>query len=277
MLTSIYMKKLYTWGGKFADRNITVSDIADNKGKKKFLQTTATNSEEASAAKEAGIDMILCKSPVIDEIRKGAPDIFLTATIDLALFTTKTEVLNEAFRAMSVGADQVYTARGPHIVEMLSKEEIPVMCHLGLVPRKSSWKGGLRAIGRNAQEALKLFNDFKTMESAGAFSAECEIILEEVMIEISKKTSLITSSLGSGLSGDIIYLFQNDICGEHDNIPRHARAFGNILKLKNEIYKERVSSLKSFKIAVESETFPKKNELVNINTKELEKFKNLIS
>ena len=277
MLTSIYMKKLYTWGGKFADRNITVSDIANNKGKKKFLQTTATNSEEAAAAKEAGIDMILCKSPVIDEIRKGAPDIFLTATIDLALFTTKTEVLNEAFRAMSVGADQVYTARGPHIVEMLSKEEIPVMCHLGLVPRKSSWKGGLRAIGRNAEEALKLFNDFKTMESAGAFSAECEIILEEVMIEISKKTSLITSSLGSGLSGDIIYLFQNDICGEHDNIPRHARAFGNILKLKNEIYKERVSSLKSFKIAVENETFPKKNELVNINTKELEKFKNLIS
>tara|TARA_Y100000768_G_scaffold388109_1_gene382220 strand:+ start:1397 stop:2212 length:816 start_codon:yes stop_codon:yes gene_type:complete len=271
------MKKLYTWGGKFADRNITVSDIANNKGKKKFLQTTATNSEEAAAAKEAGIDMILCKSPVIDEIRKGAPDIFLTATIDLALFTTKTEVLNEAFRAMSVGADQVYTARGPHIVEMLSKEDIPVMCHLGLVPRKSSWKGGLRAIGKNAEEALKLFNDFKTMENAGAFSAECEIILEEVMIEISKKTSLITSSLGSGLSGDIIYLFQNDICGEHDNIPRHARAFGNILKLKNEIHKERVSSLKNFKIAVENETFPKKNELVNINTKELEKFKNLIS
>ena len=271
------MKKLYTWGGKFADRNLTVSDIADNKGKKKLLQTTATNSEEAAAAKEAGIDMVLCKSPVIDEIRKGAPDIFLTATIDLALFTTKTEVLNEAFRAMSVGADQVYTARGPHIVEMLSKEEIPVMCHLGLVPRKSSWKGGLRAIGRNAEEAFKLFNDFKTMESAGAFSAECEIILEEVMIEISKKTSLITSSLGSGLSGDIIYLFQNDICGEHDNIPRHARAFGNILKLKKQIYQERVNSLKSFKIAVESQTFPNNTELVHINENELQKFKTLIS
>ena len=129
---------------------------------------------------------------------------------------------------MSAGADQVYTARGPHIVEMLAKEEIPVMCHLGLVPRKSSWKGGLRAIGKNAEEALKLFNDFKTMESAGAFSAECEIILEEIMIEISKNF-LITSSLGSGLS-DIIYLFQNDICGEHENIPRHARAFWECIK-----------------------------------------------
>ena len=277
MIINIFMKKLYTWGGKFADRNLTVSDLLENKGKKKFLQTTATNIEEASAAKEAGIDMLLCKSPFIDEIRKGAPDIFLTATVDLALFPTTTEVLNEAFRAMSVGADQIYTARGPHIVEMLSKEDIPVMCHLGLVPRKSSWKGGLRAIGKTAEEAYKLFNEFKTMESAGAFSAECEIILEEVMLEISKKTSLITSSLGSGLSGDIIYLFQNDICGEQENIPRHARSFGNILKLKNEIYRERVNSIKSFKSAVQNQTFPKSNELVNINKKELEAFKKLIS
>ena len=271
------MKKLYTWGGKFADRNITLSDLTKNKGKKKFFQTTATNSEEASAAKEAGIDMLLCKSPIIDEIRKGAADIFLTATIDLALFPTSTDVLNEAFRAMSAGADQIYTARGPHIVEMLSKEDIPVMCHLGLVPRKSSWNGGLRAIGRDAKEAHNLFNKFKTMESAGAFSAECEIIFEEVMIEISKKTSLITSSLGSGLTGDIIYLFQNDICGEHENIPRHARAFGNVLKLKDEIYNTRVKSIKDFKSAVEDKTFPNKKELVNMNSEELEKFKKLIS
>ena len=271
------MKKLYTWGGKFAERNLTVSELLKNKGKTKFLQTTATDSSEALAAKEAGIDMILCKSPVIKEIRKGAPDIFLTATIDLALFPTENEVLHEAFRAMSAGADQIYTARGPHIVEMLAKEEIPVMCHLGLVPRKSSWRGGLRAIGKNAEEALKLYKDFKTMESAGAFSAECEIILEEIMIEISKKTSLITSSLGSGLSGDIIYLFQNDICGEHENIPRHARAFGNVLNLKNEIYKERVKSLIGFKKAVKNETFPKGKELINIKQEELEKFKDLIS
>ena len=270
------MKKLYTWAGKFADRNLTVLDLIQNKGKKKYLQTTATDSSEASAAKEAGIDMLLCKSQVINEIRKGAPDIFLTATIDLALFPSENEVLHEAFRAMSAGADQIYTARGPHIVEMLSKEDIPVMCHLGLVPRKSSWRGGLRAIGKTAEEGLKLYNDFKTMENAGAFSAECEIIVEEVMIEISKKTSLITSSLGSGLSGDIIYLFQNDICGEHENIPRHARAFGNVLKLKNEIYKERVSSLESYKNSVENKSFPSGNELISIKKEELERFKNLI-
>ena len=100
---------MYKRQGKFADRNLTVSDLIQNKGKKKYLQTTATDSSEASAAKEAGIDMLLCKSPVINEIRKGAPDIFLTATIDLALFPSENEVLHEAFRAMSAGADQINT------------------------------------------------------------------------------------------------------------------------------------------------------------------------
>ena len=83
--------------------------------------------------------------------------------------------------------------------------------------------------------------------------------------------------MGSGLSGDIIYLFQNDICGEHESIPRHARAFGNVLRLKNEIYKERINSLNNFKVAVENRTFPNSKELVNINKKELDKFKELIS
>ena len=68
-----------------------------------------------------------------------------------------------------------------------------------------------------------------------------------------------------------------ETCGEHENIPRHARAFGNVLLLKQEVYKERVNSLKSFKIAVENETFPKEKELININQIELEKFKDLIS
>ena len=271
------MKKLYTWGGKFAERNITVSELLKNKGKTKFLQTTATDSSEALAAKEAGIDMILCKSPVINEIRKGAPDIFLTATIDLALFPTENEVLHEAFRAMSAGADQIYTARGPHIVEMLSKEEIPVMCHLGLVPRKSGWRGGLRAVGGTAQEAYQLYKDFKTMEDAGAFSAESEVIHEQVLTEITKKTSLLISSLGSGLGGDIIYLFQNDICGEDEQKFRHARSFGNIYKLKKQIQVERISALISFKEAVNNKSFPNEKEIVKISEDEFKKFMELIS
>ena len=152
-------------------------------------------------------------------VREGAPDMFFTAAVSLPDHPTETDVLRAAFAAMKDGADSVYTARGPHIVEMLAREEIPVMCHLGLVPRRSTWKGGLRAIGRDAAEAMALLQDFRDMENAGAFSVEAEVIVAEVMAEISKRTSLLTSSLGSGSGGDIIYLFQNDICGEQPDSP----------------------------------------------------------
>ena len=271
------MKKLYSWGGKFVERNLTISDLIASKGKKQFIQTTATNSNEASAAREAGIDMLLCKSPHIKSVRDGAPNIFLTATIDLALFPSNDDVLREAFDSMKDGADQIYTARGPHVIEYLSKEEIPVMCHLGLVPRKSAWRGGLRAVGRNAKEAHELFKNFKTMESAGATSVECEIIHDQIMKEIYQRTSMLISSLGSGAHADIMYLFQNDICGELEYIPRHARSFGNVLKLEKEIYKERVSSLSKFKEAVFSKNFPNNKEIVQVKKSELDKFLKLIS
>ena len=270
-------KKIYTWGGAFADRNYTIADLKEIKGKKKLVQTTAGTVEEAEAVVNAGFDLVLCKSPNIKIVRQGAPNIFLTSTIDLAKFPLKKDVLKEAFRAMQEGADQVYTARGPHIVEMLAKEDIPVMCHLGLVPRKSSLRGGLRAIGSTAEEAMQLFKDFKTMENAGAFSVESEIIHEQVMTEISKNTSLLISSLGSGLSGDIIYLFQNDICGEEEKRPRHSRAFGDIFSLKKKIISERLSALKAFKQAVLNKDFPKDNEIVKINNDEFIKFKSMIS
>ena len=150
------------------------------------------------------------------------------------------------------------------------------MCHLRLVPRKSSWKGGLRAIGKTVDEAMKLYDEFKTMESAGALSAECEIITSNVMDEIYKKTNLIISSLGSGMSGDIIYLFQNDICGEHNDIPKHASVFGNLLKLKQNLYNERVNSLKKYKEAVENQSFPTADTTVKMSDKDFEKFKSKI-
>tara|TARA_B100000029_G_scaffold511822_1_gene606851 strand:- start:898 stop:1719 length:822 start_codon:yes stop_codon:yes gene_type:complete len=270
-------KKIYTWGGLFADRNYTVQDLSQIKGKEKLIQTTAATIEEAESAKNAGFDLLLCKSPNIKTVRSGAPNNFLTATIDLSNFPSESEVLTEAFKAMKDGADQIYTARGPHIVEMLAKEEIPVMCHLGLVPRKSGWKGGLRAVGSTAKEAYKLYKDFKMMEDAGAFSVESEIIHEQVMNEICKRTNLIVSSLGSGLSGDIIYLFQNDICGEEQTRPRHARSFGDIYSLKQKIKEERLKALKSFKKAVLDKSFPNNNEIVKINENEFNEFLNLIS
>ena len=68
-------KKIYTWGSKFSERNYTFYDLKKLKGIKKLIQTTATNKNEAYASAEAGIDMLLCKSPNIKSVRSGKVNI----------------------------------------------------------------------------------------------------------------------------------------------------------------------------------------------------------
>ena len=205
------MKRTYTWAARPARRNLTVADLRAGKGRgQRFTQVTANT---------AGIDLIICNSRNVEAARAGNDELFLTAAMSLPDFPTPDDVLREAFRALGAGADAVMTARSMEVVAMLAREEIPVMGHLGLVPRKSTWVGGLRAIGGTAEEAFQLFERFRRLEEAGACMVEAEVIPAPVMAAISERSGLITVSLGSGTGADVMYLFMEDICGDSDNPP----------------------------------------------------------
>ena len=45
---------------------------------------------------------------------------------------------------------------------------IPVEGHAGLVPHRSTWTGGLRAVGKTIEEALWVYEEIKKLEAAGA-------------------------------------------------------------------------------------------------------------
>ena len=271
------METIYTWAAKPATRTLTVDTLKKFKGKKKFNQVTANTTLEAFAAEQAGFDMIICGASNVEKAREGAKTLFLTAALELHNYITPDDVLRGAFNALAKGADAVMTPRSMDIVSMLAKEDVPVMGHLGLVPRKSTWIGGLRAVGKTSEEAFELFKKFKRLEDAGSFSAECEVIPENVMKEISKRTDIITVSLGSGRYADVDYLFMEDICGDTENPPKHAESFGNILKLKKQIEEERLSALQAFKKATTAGNFPTKKNSSNLNESELNKFLNLLS
>ena len=117
------------------------------------------------------------------------------------------DILKEAISSLEKGADAVITQRSFKIIEYLANENIPVMAHLGLIPRQSSWLGGMRVVGKQYDEAKMLLDKFIDLENAGAFGVECELIPHDLMELISSKTNLVTSSLGSGNSCDIIFSF----------------------------------------------------------------------
>jgi len=271
------MKRIYTWAAKPANRTLTVDTLIKSKGKIKYNQVTANNAMEAYAAEQAGFDMVICGASNVDKVREGTKKLFLTAALELHNYITADEVLRGAFTVLSKGADAVMTPRSMEIVSMLAKEDVPVMGHLGLVPRKSTWIGGLRAVGKTSKEAIDLYKKFKRLEDAGAFSAECEVIPENVMKEISKKINIVTVSLGSGKFADVDYLFMEDICGETESPPKHAKAFGNILRLKKQIEEERLKALKSFKKAVKKGSFPSYINSTQLKKKEFNKFLEFLS
>ena len=105
---------------------------------------------------------------------------------------------------------------------------------------------GQRGFGRNAEEAMQIFETLKRMEDVGVVAVEAECIAEEEVINL--KTSIVTFSLGSG-KADAIMSFVADICGEaseEDKPPKHAHAFGNVGRLHQQIHQERVAALGEF-------------------------------
>lgn len=270
------MKHIYTAGAQPAQRSVTIADMREAKGKRKLVQVTANTAEEAMAVEAAGIDMMICDAANAHIVRETNKTTFCTAAVKLTEHPTVDDIMREAYRVLHLGVDAIITPRSFKTVEALAREDIPVMGHLGLVPRKSIWVGGLRAIGKTAVEAAELYHNYKRLEEAGAFAAESEVITGPVMAEIAPLTRLICVSLGSGSGGDVTFLFMNDLCGETKNAPRHARAFGNLGAMHEAIYNARVQALTDFKNASLSGQFPTLAETPTIDDKEFEAFQKLI-
>ncbi len=261
------MKKIYTFGHEQVERNITVGDIISNKNNNiKMTQVTAANREEASIIAEQNIDMIITGSDWYEDVRKGAPNTFITAALFAGRFITNEEILRGAFDVMMKGADSVLTPRSLDVVEMLAKEGMQVQGHVGMVPSMATKYGGIRTVGKTAEEALSILKDMKRLEDAGAFGAEVECVAEDALIEIKKYTSLVINSLGSGTGGDVMFLFFEDICGETSGIkmPRHAKSWGNGQEIKNKLSKERSKAIKGFKDDVSAGKFPNSDHTVEM-------------
>ena len=261
------MKRIYTFGHEQVERNITVGDIISNKKNNiKMTQVTAANHEEASIVAEQNIDMIITGSDWYEDVRKGAPNTFITAALFAGRFITNEEILRGAFDVMMKGADSVLTPRSFDVVEMLAKEGMQVQGHVGMVPSMATKYGGIRTVGKTAEEALSILKDMKRLEDAGAFGAEVECVAEDALIEIKKHTSLVINSLGSGSGGDVMFLFFEDICGETSGIkmPRHAKSWGNGQEIKNKLSKERSKAIKGFKDDVSAGKFPNSDHTVEM-------------
>lgn len=267
--------RIFSFGAQVSERLATVASLRAAKGRHgAYAQVTAETAAEAAAADAAGIEMVTCRARNVPEVRRGSARVFVTAALGFAEAVTDDEILRTAFKALTDGADAVITGRRLEIVSLLASEDIPVMGHLGFVPRKSTWVGSIRGVGKTVDEAVAVFHRFRRLEEAGAFAAEAELVAAPLMEQITRRTGLVTVSLGSGPAAEVQFLFGSDICGESDRLPRHARRYGDLARLQRELDEARRAALAAFRADVGEGAFPTSDEtvsLVDATVEELER------
>lgn len=262
------LKRVMTLGGAYGTRNYTVKDLRDVKGKRVLTETLPFTVEEAAAAEAAGIDTMKVrfdpKRPELAaEIRRAAPNTFMSFSVPLVAAATEAEAVRIGYQAMELGADGIMCQWSPRFIAAATEAGIPVEGHAGLVPRRSTWTGGLRAVGKTIEEALWVYEEIKKLEAAGAWAVEVEVIPAELLAQISKRTSLLTSSIGAGGGGDIQFLFAEDILGNNGPpYPRHSKQYRDMFKMKQAMQAERIAGFKEFIEDVRSGGFPAPQHVV---------------
>lgn len=250
-------------------KRYSVHDLRQLKGKRCLVHVHVKSPEEAAAAEAADIDLLSCSFDTpesqarLPRLVAAAPQSFISGATPHGL-ASEEEAIRTGFRALELGASSVYCSASPRLIEAMAREGIPVVGHLGMVPRHATWTN-FRAIGKTPTEARRLFDQMKQLENAGAYAAELELVPHKLATYLCGKTSMLLMSLGSGTGCDSQFLFSDDILGDYEErIPRHAKAYRNFLREYQRLQEERVNAFKEYAADVRAGRFPERGHLVDI-------------
>ena len=76
------MPRIFDFGGREVERCQTVAGLRGLKGSgRRVTQTTAETAEEAAAADEAGVEMVVSRAANVRLVREGSSRLFVTAAL----------------------------------------------------------------------------------------------------------------------------------------------------------------------------------------------------
>jgi|TARA_B100000131_G_scaffold132058_1_gene128687 3-methyl-2-oxobutanoate hydroxymethyltransferase len=265
-------------------KKLTVYDYLKSKGKRQLSNLFVHTVEEAAAAEQAEIDYIVAAHDLpqfginaslndVKKIREVAPSCFMQSAGPVPP-ASEYEAIKFAHDYLSFGVDCIYV--GNHSlkwIKAMRDENIPTIGHVGLIPGKATWIGGLRAIGKTADEAIGVLKHTLDLQDAGVIGVELEVVPPKVAKVITEKVEIITMSMGSGSDCDAQFLFSNDVLGWNEgHIPRHARVYRNFKKEYARLQEERIAAFKEFHEDTKNKNFNDPKITVQIQDDEFDKF-----
>jgi len=235
---------------------VTISDIKEMKSRgEKIPMITAYDYTSARIVDAAGIPIILV-GDTLGQVVLGY-DSTLPVTMDEMIHHTKavargsehplivgdmpfmsyqasvSEALHNAGRFLQEGGAQTVKLEGgvnmaPTVQRMVSSG-IPVMGHIGLTPQSVNQMGGYKVQGKTLKAAVRLMEDARSLEEAGAFALVLECVPTSLARLITERVSIPTIGIGAGKECDGQVQVFHDMLGLFtDFVPKHAKRYANL-------------------------------------------------
>ncbi len=246
----------------------------------KIAMLTAYDYSTAKIIDAAGIDVILVGDSAANVM--AGYDSTLPITLDEMIYHAKSviravekalvvtdmpfgtyqgnskEALASAIRIMKeTGSHAIKMEGGSEIkesVERILSAGIPVMGHLGLTPQSIHKFGTYVVRAKEDEEAEKLIEDAKILESTGCFA----LVLEKIPAELAKRVAetvkipVIGIGAGNGVDGQVLVI--HDMLGiTQEFSPRFLRRYHNL-------YEEITGAVKNYITDVRQKDFPNEKE-----------------
>jgi 3-methyl-2-oxobutanoate hydroxymethyltransferase len=270
-----------------------ITDFAQMKREgTKIVMVTAYDAPSARFADEAGVDLILVGDSAGNNVL-GYPStvpvtmdelMMLTAAVTRAVrhavvvadlpfgsyqASDEEAVANAVRFVKDAGASAVkLEGAGPMLsrVRAMVGAGIPVMGHGGLTPQSATMLGGMKAQGRTAAKARRLFADAVDLQEAGCFAVVLEAVPARVASRISEVLRVPTIGIGAGPGCDGQVLVWHDLLGiTEGHTPKFVRRFADVAG-------ETRRGLESFVSAVRSGEYPAEEHTYAISDEELALF-----
>lgn len=242
---------------------------------------TAYDFPGARQAQAAGVDLILVgdslgnvvlgydsTAPVtLDDIihharaaRRGAPETFLVVDLPFGTYQTGvTDAMRHAVRVIQeTGADALKmegaTPEVLEVVRVLTRNGIPVMGHVGLMPQTATAQGGLRVQGKDDDSARRTLEGALALQEAGAFSVVLEAIPARLARLITERLDVATIGIGAGVHCDGQVLVYHDLLGLYEGDEK------KIAKRYAELGRQAREALETYAAEVRAREFPTKDQ-----------------